>query len=460
MTPVRLLLRDLDHLATFDDQDLELTGADVLIQDRLIAEVGTDLPTDGVDRVIDCSGLLAIPGLINSHQHLYQASMRALPGLERSLMGPWLAGVGRVSLGWWRDGLFTPELVGAVARAALLESLLGGVTTTADQHYFFPGGRPDPYVEATVEAALELGVRLHAARGTITMGAANGGTAADVLVETVDGALRHCAELIERYHDPEPLARIRVDIAPCGLHVDLPEMFSGAAALAADHPAVRLHTHLYERIDVEVCDAKYGTTPWRMIERLGWATDRAWFAHMNRPAPAEISEIAAAGSGAVHLIAPDLRLGWGLAPVREYLDEGAVLGFGTTGSASNDGSNELGDLRLAALAHRTTGEADAGRWPSARELLRMATRGSAACLGRDDLGAVAPGYAADIACFDLTTVDRIGIHDPVLGLLLAGLSDAASLVLVNGEVLVEDGLPTRVDPAEVAREARRLIPPA
>jgi 8-oxoguanine deaminase len=453
----RLLLRGLRHVATFDDDERELSDADILVDSGTIVDVGPGLPADEVDRVIDGSGLLAIPGLVNAHQHLYQAAMRAIPGLERTLMSSWLAGIGRVSIAWWREGRFTDGFVSAIARAALLESLLGGVTTTADQHYFFPGGLPGGYVEATIEAALDLGVRLHASRGSITMGASTGGTADDILVERVDDVLRHCQALIERYHDPEPRARIRVDIAPCGVHVDLPEMFVEAAALADHHPRVRLHTHLYERIDVDVCRRRYGTTPWRMMEQWGWATDRAWFAHMNRPMAEEIHEIAARGCGVVHLIAPDLRLGWGLAPVREYLEAGVTLGFGTTGSASNDGSNVLGDLRLAALAHRS-GDPDPERWPTARELLRAATRGSAECLGREDLGVIAPGRAADIACFDLSTVDRVGIHDPLVGLLLAGLADSASLVIVNGDVLVEGGRPVHVDPAEVASRARTVIP--
>jgi cytosine/adenosine deaminase-related metal-dependent hydrolase len=167
--------------------------------------------------------------------------------------------------------------------------------------------------------------------------------------------------------------------------------------------------------------------------------------------------MAAVGVAVAHLPAPDLRMGWGAAPVRAQLDAGITLGFGTTGSASNDGSDLLGDLRIAALAHRS-GEPDPDRWLSARELLRMATRGSAACLGRDDLGAIAPGRRADLAGWDLRTVDRVGVHDPLIGLVLTGLSSHASLVVVEGEVLVERGRPTRLDPAAVAARARALIP--
>jgi cytosine/adenosine deaminase-related metal-dependent hydrolase len=175
------------------------------------------------------------------------------------------------------------------------------------------------------------------------------------------------------------------------------------------------------------------------------------------PPEVEIAAFAETGVGIAHLAAPDLRMGWGVAPIRRYLDAGVKVGFGTTGSASNDGSNMLGDLRVAALAHRPA-IAEPNQWPSARELLGMATRGSAICLGRPDLGVIAPGMAADIACWDLRTVDRIGVHDPVEGLLMTGLSNIASLVLVAGEVLVEDGHPTRLDPDAVARAAREVIP--
>ena len=167
--------------------------------------------------------------------------------------------------------------------------------------------------------------------------------------------------------------------------------------------------------------------------------------------------MAAAGVGVSHLIAPDLRMGWGLAPLRGFLDAGVTVGFGTTGSASNDGANVLGDLRLAALAHRSKAPRSPEQWPSARELVTLATRGSAACLGRDDLGAIAPGHRADLAAWDLTAVDRVGVHDPVAGLLLTGLSSAASLVLVDGEVLVENGHPAHLDPAAVAARARQAL---
>jgi 8-oxoguanine deaminase len=451
---MRLLVRDADWCCTFDDDDTELGHADVLVEDGVVVAVGVGLAIDGpLDRVVDGRGLVLLPGLINAHQHLYQGACRAIPDLERAAIGPWLAGLGALVKGWYRDGRFGPDAVAAISTAVLTESLLGGVTTVADQHYFFPTGPSLPYVEATVEAARTVGLRLHACRGSITMG-----PDADV-TQTVDEVVAHSAALVAALHDPEPGAFVRIALAPCGPHVDEPALFDELAALAADHDGVRLHTHLYEHVDDVACRERYGCSPWELLVEHGWAQPRTWLAHVVNPPATEIPEMAAAGVGIAHLIAPDLRMGWGAAPFRDYLAAGISVGFGTTGSASNDGSDMLGDLRLAALAHRSSDPDDPSRWLTARELLRAATRGSADCLGRDDLGRIAPGARADLVAWDFRTVDRVGVHDPVAGLLLTGLSSHASLVVVDGEVLVERGTPTRLDVEAVAARARAAVPP-
>ncbi len=451
-----LLLRRISHLVTCDDADRELVDVDVLVEGRRIVAVGSDLPCPPDTEVIDGEGLLVLPGLVNAHNHLYQIGLRALPELERTTILPWLRGVTTRCLDMWRNGAMEPETVGALARAGMVESVLTGVTTVADQHYFFPGGWTLPFIEETIEAATEVGLRLHAGRGSITLGRDRGGSAPDVVVQTIDEVLKHSQALIESYHDPEPLAMVRIDLAPCGVHADRLELYTETAILAALNPGVGLHTHLYEVVDTRFCAERYGTTPWRILLRHGWHSERVWLAHVVDPPAEEIPEFAAAGVGVAHLIGPDLKMGWGLSPVREMLDAGVKMGFGTTGSASNDGSNVLGDLRVAALAHRMS-SADPRRWLSARELLRMATRGSARCLGRTDLGVVAPGFGADLAGWDMTTVDRVGVHDPVAGLVLTGISDRAHLVVVNGRVVVRDGRCVTVDERAVAREARRLL---
>jgi len=461
---VRTLLAGIEHLCTFDDAPstmqpgpagTELRDAQVTIVDGVIEQVapnGTPAPGP-VDETVDCTGLVVLPGLVNSHQHLYQGACRAVPSLERALIGPWLGGLGALVKGWYADGRFGPDAVQAISAAVLTESLLGGVTTVADQHYFFPAGESLPYVEATFAAADEVGVRLHACRGSITMG-----PDPDV-TQTVDEVVAHSASLIDAFHDPSPGARRRVALAPCGPHVDELALFDELVALAVDHDAVRLHTHLYEHVDTDACRARYDATPWEILQQHGWAQDRTWVAHVVDVPHHEIAEMVEAGVAVAHLVAPDLRMGWGLAPLRQFLDAGCTLGFGTTGSASNDGANLLGDLRIAALAHRSSDPDDPSRWPTARELLRAATRGSAACLGREDLGAVTPGMRADLAGWDLRTVDRVGVHDPVAGLLLTGLSSRASLVIVEGDVLVRDGEPTHLDLAALAARARAAVPP-
>jgi len=458
-----LLLRRIEHLVTFDDTDRELRGVDVLVRGSRIAAIGPDLaerPELGIDgdddlEVVDGRGRLVLPGLINAHQHLYQVGLRAIPELERAPIRPWLRGVGFRCLLWSNQGRFTPELVGALAAAGLTESLLGGVTTVADQHYFFPAGATEPFIEHTITAAAEVGARFHAGRGTLTLGWPTG-KAHNGSVQSVDEVVRHAEALIAAAHDPGPDAMVRIDLAPCGVHVDRPELFEQFAALAADHDGVRLHTHLYEQIDTEECVGRYGITPWDFLVEHGWAQPRTWIAHVVDPPLSELADFAAAGVSVAHLPAPDLRMGWGFAPVREMLDAGVTVGFGTTGSASNDGANLLGDLRLAALGHRSVID-DPERWLSARELLRMATRGSAACLGRTDLGHVSVGAIADLAAWDLETVDRVGIHDPVLGLLLCGLSSRADLVTVGGRIVVRDGRCVTVDERQVARRARDLL---
>ncbi|UDY35474.1 amidohydrolase family protein [Dermatobacter hominis] len=455
-----LVLRRIGHLATFDGPDgagRELAGADVVCEDGVVTAIGADLDVPAGAEVVDCSDLLVLPGLVNPHQHLYQVALRAIPELERSLIGPWLGGLGARCLRWWREGSLTPAMIGAVSAAGLAESVLGGVTTVADQHYLHPAGPTQPFIEATIDAALGVGVRLHATRGTLTLGRGQGGGADPALVQDVDEVLRHADELIRAHHDPTDGAYVRVDLAPCGVHADLFETFRGFAELAADHERVRLHTHLYEVVDTGFCAERYGMSPWEVLVEVGWAQPRTWLAHVVDPPLHELPDIAAAGVTVAHLVAPDLRMGWGRAPVREMLDAGITVGFGTTGSASNDGANVLGDLRVAALAHRVGDDPD--RWLSARELLAMATRGSAACLGRaGELGVVAVGAAADLAAWDLTTVDRVGVRDPLLGLVLCGLSDRAHTVVVGGRPVVRDGRLVTADEDEVAARARALVP--
>lgn len=452
------LIRGLSHVVTFDSEDRELANADILVDGTVIVAVGHDLSDAGVDEVIDGSGLIALPGLINAHQHLWEVVLRCPPDLERVTAADWMNGTSKLSLRLWKAGKLGPDEIGRAVRAIMLESLLSGVTTIADQHLFFPEGSAGSYIESIIEAAQSIGIRLHVARSSKTLGKESGGFAADPFIEKIDDVTAHCVELIERWHDPSPSGMIRVAVGPVGLHSDRPEMFTEAVRLADSYDGVRLHTHLYQQVDTQVCKRLYGKTPWEKLKEFGWADDRVWIGHGNDVPHSEIPEFAAAGIGVAPTIASDLKFGWGLPPVRQYLDQGVTLGFATTGSGgSNDGANLLGDLRVATLAHRLATK-DPERWPTVRDFLGMATRGSAACLGRNELGSLEPGKIADIACWDTRRLDRVGAHDPVAALIMTGISDTASLVLINGKVLVKDGEPTRVDPQRVAEDAWSVIP--
>ncbi len=209
-----ILIRGLTRVITFDDQERELEDADILIDGPKIVAVGKDLSDRSVSRTIDGRGMIALPGLINSHQHLFEGAMRAIPQLERVTMASWLEGVLTRSAGWWRDGKFGPDVIREVARAVLLESLLGGITTVADQHLFFPGATADSYIDATIEAATDLGIRFHAARSSMTLGKSEGGFCDDLFVEPVDRVVQHCLGLIDQYHEPEPFGMVRIALGP------------------------------------------------------------------------------------------------------------------------------------------------------------------------------------------------------------------------------------------------------
>lgn len=452
-----ILLKNIAHLATFDDDMRELKDVDILISNGTIESIESNIAAQTDAEVIDATNLIVLPGLINGHHHLYQVGLRAFPELERTNIDQWLAGLHARTYEYWSQGLFTPESVGLVAKAGMVESLLGGVTTVADQHYVFPGGGSEPYVESIIEAAIEVGIRLHAGRGSMTLGRAYGGVVADEVCQSMDDVLRHAQNLIETYHDPDPLARIRVDLAPCGVHVDRPEMYEEFAAMASDYSGVGLHTHLYQHVDTQFCFDTYGMTPWQFLGEHGWHNPGVWLAHVVDPPLDEIPLFAAAGVGIVHVVAPDLRMGWGLAPIRNYLDAGCIVGFGTTGSASNDGCNQLGDIRLAALAHRMS-DPNPEQWPSIRELLRLSTRGSADCLSRPKLGRIAAGMGADLACWNLDSIDRVGVHDPLIGLILTGLSDRCDLVIVGGKIVVRDGHCTTTSEQELIRNVVAAMP--
>ncbi|HHH41143.1 MAG TPA: 8-oxoguanine deaminase [Chloroflexi bacterium] len=440
-----LLLRHADLLITMDDERRRIPDGGLLVRDNVIEAVGPsrELPTSA-DRVIEARGKVVLPGLVNTHHHLYQTLTRAVPAAQDADLFHWLKTLYPI---WARmDGraVYISALVG------LAELILSGCTTASDHLYIYPN---DATIDDEIRAAQEIGIRFHASRGAMSLGESQGGLPPDEVVEDEDAILQDMRRAIETYHDPEPYAMVRIVLAPCSPFSVTPDLMREAAALARDY-GVRLHTHLAETLDEErFCLEQFGHRPVEYAEALGWTGPDVWFAHGVHVNAQEIGLLAQTGTGIAHCPSSNMRLASGIAPVREYLDAGVPVGLGVDGSASNDSSHMLAEARQALLLQRVRGN-PAGL--TAQEALELATRGGAAVLGRDDIGQLAPGKAADFIAFDL---DRLayagGLHDP-LAILVFGAPQTVDLSVINGRVVVEEGRLVTVDLGPIIEEHNRI----
>jgi cytosine/adenosine deaminase-related metal-dependent hydrolase len=417
---------------------------DIAIRDGWIEAVG-DVRTEADDRVLDVAGDIVTAGLVNTHHHLYQWLTRGR-AVDRDLFG-WLTELYPV---WAR---IDAEDVHAAALVGLGELALTGCTTAADHHYLVPGG-DEAVFDALGEAARTVGIRLHLARGSMDLGTSQGGLPPDHVVEDRDTILASTAAVADRWHDGE---RIVVTVAPCSPFSVTPELMTESAALARSR-GLRLHTHLAETIDEQHdCLARFGCRPVELMEDLGWIADDVWVAHAVHLDDREVARLGAAGVGVAHCPSSNGRLGTGLCRVPDLLAAGVPVGLGVDGVASNEVGGLFPELRQALYtARQQTGRADALR-PD--DVLRLATEGGAACLGRDDLGRLAPGQRADVVVWPAE--DLADVPGPIDGLVL-GPDRRARSVLVGGEPVVHEGALVGTDHAanqrELARRARRLWP--
>jgi cytosine/adenosine deaminase-related metal-dependent hydrolase len=441
--PADLLIQNALRVAVMDDAGTELADADVLIRGREIASVGKNLKADGA-RVLDARGCVVIPGMVNTHHHLCQTLTRATPAAQDAKLFDWLTYHYTV----WRR--LTPETAALGATVGLGELLLTGCTTSSDHTYLYPRGTTG-LVDAQIEAAKTLGIRFHATRGSMSVGTSKGGLPPDDCTQDEAEILRDGERLVKAFHDKERFAMTRVGLAPCAPFSVSPELMKETAA-QAKRWGVRLHTHLCETLDEQAyCLERYGVRPVDFVASLGWLDSSVWLAHMVHVSDEEIRRLGAAGVGIAHCPSSNLRLGSGVPPVRKYLDAGLSVGLAVDGSASNDTSDMLGEARQAMLVHRT--KSGVGSMP-ARDALRMATRGGAAVLGRDDVGSLSPGMAADVAVFDVSGLDYAGsAGDPVASLLFCGASHRTKWTIVDGRVVVEDGRLVHADEKAVAARA-------
>jgi cytosine/adenosine deaminase-related metal-dependent hydrolase len=413
----------------------------VVVDGNRIVAVGPGPAREpGLDRRIDGSGRLATPGLINCHHHLYQWSTRGR-SLQSTLF-QWLEELYPV---WAR---IDERVERACARAGLATLLRSGCTTAADHHYVFPRDGGDLFA-VEVEAARELGIRFNPARGSMDLGQSDGGLPPDSICEDRDAILAAYEDVLSRFHDPSPGSMCRVALAPCSPFSVTRELMVESAELARAR-GVRLHTHLAETLDEEVfCQAEFGVRPVQYLEECGWLGDDVWLAHCVHLSDDEVTRFARTGTGVAHCPSSNARLGAGIAPVSDLLRRGGAVGLGVDGAASNEGG-ELGtELRQALYSARLRGGPDA---LTADEALQLATVHGARCLGRaDELGTLEPGKLADVALWRLDGLDRAGIEDPVVALVFSA-PPRADLVMVNGEIVVEDGELRTADVDALARD--------
>ncbi|MEM5584281.1 8-oxoguanine deaminase [Roseibium sp. AS2] len=464
--PQTLLVKNAEMLVTMDGARREIAGGGLYAEDGIIRQVGPtqDLP-ETADRVIDASGQIVLPGLVNTHHHLNQTLTRNLPAAQNTNLFPWLQAHYRV---WARTN---PDASRASTLVGLAELALSGCTTVFDHTYLFQSGNK---VDYQIEAAREIGVRFHASRGSMSLGESKGGLPPDDCVEDEEEILKDTVRVIDRYHDAGPGAMTRVVVAPCSPFSVSRDLLIESARLARDK-GVMLHTHLCETSDEERYTLeRFGKRPVDWMEGLEWTGPDVWYAHAIHVNDDEIRLFAQTGCGAAHCPCSNMRLASGIAPVKKYMAAGVRVGLGVDGSASNDGSGMLAEVRQAMLLARLelglrpaegpdrqallppSHPSRAGEWMTAREALELATLGGASVLGREDIGSLAPGKCADFFTLDLTTLSYAGaLHDPVAATVFCA-PQAAKTTVVHGHVIVQDGEVVTLDMEPVIREHNRL----
>ena len=448
-----LLVKNIHTLLTLNAQRQEIRRAALFVRDGVIEQVGAtaDLPAEA-DQVLDLHDRhLVMPGLVNTHHHFYQTLTRAVPAAQNSDLFGWLKALYPI---WAR---LTAADVRISAQMCAAELMLSGCTTASDHLYIFPN---DATLDDEIIAVQQTGLRFHASRGSMSVGESLGGLPPDSVVEDEQSILRDSRRLIETWHDNNRHAMTRITLAPCSPFSVSPALMRESAALARSYAGVRLHTHLAEsKPDVDYSLAVFGMTPGDYAESVNWLGHDVWHAHCVWLDDNAINKFARSGTGVAHCPCSNMRLASGIAPVRRLLKAGVPVGLGADGAASNDATNLLREARQAMLSARVV-DLDAAAM-SARGALELATLGGARVLGRDDIGALAPGMSADFICINLDRPEMAGAqHDPVAALVFCDVG-RVDYSFINGRMVVDQGQLTTLDlPVLVEstnRQARRLV---
>jgi 8-oxoguanine deaminase len=456
-----LLIKNATVLVTMDDHQREIPEGGLFVRAGFIEQVGTtsELPPTA-NEVLDLSGHLLLPGLVNTHHHFYQTLTRAVPAAQDVNLFNWLKTLYPI---WAR---LTPEDIFISTQTALAEMVLSGCTTASDHLYLYPNG---VRLDDEIAAAQEVGARLQASRGSMSLGESKGGLPPDSVVGTEEKILADSQRLIQQYHDKKPGAFVQIVLAPCSPFSVTGELMKQSARLAREY-GVHLHTHLAETEDEQqFCLQKFGYRPVPYMQSVDWVGEDVWFAHAVYVNEAEVKIFAKHGCGVAHCPSSNMRLASGIAPVKEYLAAGVKVGLGLDGSASNDGSHMLGEVRQAMLLSRlregitgfSLSNDPSRKLMTARGALRLATRGGAAVLGRSDIGSLEAGKCADFFAINLNRLDYAGaLHDPVAAAVFCQ-PVSADYTVIGGRFVVREGQLVTVDEMKLVerhnRAARRLL---
>lgn len=439
------LFKNISTAVTFDNKDRILEDIDILVVDNQIIAVSKDIKAEESTEKIDGRNCVALPGFVNTHHHLYQTLFRGIKEVQEKPLFPWLIGLYE----FWKH--LTPEVVYYGAMVGFAELLRTGCTTTSDHHYVFPNKTSGELIDEQIKAASEIGIRFHATRGSMSLGKSSGGLPPDSVVQKEEHILQDSERLINKYHDNRRFAMQRIALSPCSPFSVSRDLMVQSRDLARKK-GVMLHTHLAETLDEErFCVERYGKRPVDLMKSLDWVGPDVWFAHSIHVNEKDMNILK--GSGIAHCPTSNMKLNSGICPTSELIKHGIKLGIAVDGSASNDGSNMWEEVRRTYLLNHLKYGIEG---LNAYQVLRMATRGGAEVLGRDDIGILEKGKAADIVLFDLNDIAYAGCHDPLVGLVTCGNTSLVKLTMVNGKIVVRDGKLMTINSEEVSKEAHKL----
>jgi cytosine/adenosine deaminase-related metal-dependent hydrolase len=444
---MKILIDNPQRVVTMNDKREEWSGGHILIEDDKIISLGKEPYAGDYDRKIDAKEMVILPGFINTHHHLYQSLTRNIPLMQDEELFPWLVHHYEV----WREVF--DEAISVSAKTGLLEMMLSGVSCSSDHLYLFPRDCNNQLIDLEIESAKELGIRFQPTRGSMSLSKKDGGLPPDNVVQTEAEIMEDSKRLIDKYHDRKPGAMTRISLAPCSPFSVTPELMQQTADFCKENDLM-FHTHLAETIDEEnFCIEKMGARPAAYLDSVGWIDGNAWVAHAVHLSDAEIAQMGKVGMGISHCPSSNMRLGSGIARIKEMMEAGVAVSLGVDGSASNDSSNMLSEIRQALLLSRLR---EPEYWLTARDVLWIATRGGAAALGRDDIGSLEVDKQADLAMFGVNYLEYAGaMTDPVAALVFTQRMRPIDNLMINGKLQIEKGQP-KYDP-EALRQRHNEI---